>query len=226
MTVPVVRLPAEYAVNVTEEKRVVIRRSASQGVNPDESLERALHKKEEVIDLVGKVNDDTDMSMMDLSMEIPGTDEVSRDSEGFAKCRTHRNKDGVMVPDTPTREKEVITVEDDLGPDPGISIEAPDEETKPIPEVSVAKVDPSVSVTLAAPVKRDQGIAGGGGQSAPVIPPAQGNQTELAVRGGSSVPLILTTATIRPGTVTVEGAVNVLRTLPVRDRYCVNQSPT
>ena len=49
-----------------------------------------------------------------------------------------------------------------------------------------------------------------------MIPPAQVNQTELAVRGGPSVPLILMTATTRPGTVTVGGAVDVPRTLPVQ----------
>ena len=77
-----------------------------------------------------------------------------------------------MVPDTPTREKEVITVEDDLGSEPGISIEAPDEESKPVLEVSVAKVVPSVPVTLAAPVKRDQEIARWGGRPECACDPA------------------------------------------------------
>ena len=126
--------------------------------------------------------------MMDLSMDL-GTNELSKDSEGFVKCRTHQNKDGVMVPDTPTREKEVIVGEDDLGSEPAISLEALDEESETIQEVSVAKVGPSAPVTLASPIKRDQEIAGGGGHSAPVI---------------------LATTTTRPGTVTIGGAVNVL----------------
>ena len=103
------------------------------------SLESALHKKEGMIDLVTKVNDDTDMSMMDLSMENLGTDELSKDSEGFAKCRTHQNKDGMVVPDTPNHENEVIVVEDDLGSDPGISLGAPDGESEAIQEVPAAK---------------------------------------------------------------------------------------
>ena len=73
---------------------------------------------------MSKVNgDDNDMSVIDISMEIEGTDELSKDSEGFSKCRTHQNKDGITVPDTPARDVAVIVVEDDLGSSPGVSLE-------------------------------------------------------------------------------------------------------
>ena len=161
-------------------------RSAALSVNPDKddtpppppnsvdstemmdaSLEIALHKKEEVIDLVSKVNDDNDMSVMDISMEIGGTDELSKDSEEFSKCWTHQNKDGVTVPDTPARDVTVIVVEDDLESDPGVSLE---DETKINTDKVATKVGRSEPVTLAASVNQDKEMTGGVGPSEPATP--------------------------------------------------------
>ena len=167
VVIPVVN----YSISLEADTRVVRQRSASQGVNPDKSdtpppppnsedsaeivqssLESALAKKEEVIDLVAKVNDDTDkeLMMMDLSAQNLATDELSKDSEGFAKCRTHKNKDGLVVLDTPTHEDQVIVVEDDLGPSPDIYLESPDEERVANREVTAARVGPSAPATLVA----------------------------------------------------------------------------
>ena len=137
---------------------------------------------------------------------------MSKGSEGFTKCQTHQNKDGIVVPDTPYRKDEVIMVDYDLGPLPGIYLGAPDEESEAIREVPAAKIGLSAPATLVAPVKQATEGAGGGGPSAPVIPPAQGNQKERVVRGGPSVPVIPATTTAEPGTMTVGGALNVPRT--------------
>ena len=130
------------------------------------SLKSALHKRKKVIDLVAQVNDDDDkeLMIMDLSGENLGTDELSRDSEGFARCQTHKNEDGIEVPDTPSRGSQVIVVDEDLGPNPGISLSAPDEET--------ARVGLSAPATLVAPGSQPVERAGGGGPSVSVIPPA------------------------------------------------------
>ena len=96
------------------------RKSALLGVNPNKasipppppnsddsaemmeaSLTSALHEEKKVIDLVAQINDDDDkeLTTMDLSAENLAIDELSRDSEGFAK-----NEDGIEVPDTPNRD--------------------------------------------------------------------------------------------------------------------------
>ena len=190
MVVPLVKLPETISVSRETDTLIVKRKPAALGVNPNKesipppppnsddstevmeaSLKSALHEKAEVIDLVAQVNDDDDKELMtmDLSGENLATDELSRDSEG---CRTHKNEDGIEVPDTPSRGSHVIVVEDDLDPDPGITLGTPDEESVADRELSAARIGPSSPVTLAAPVSQPVTVAGGGGLSVPVIPPA------------------------------------------------------
>ena len=94
------------------------------------SLKSALHEKVKVIDLVAQVIDDEDKEIMtmDLSGENLIPDELSRDSEGFMKCRMHKNQDGLEVSDTPTRDDQIM-IEDDIGPEPVITLDAPEEQT-------------------------------------------------------------------------------------------------
>ena len=209
LTPPVLNLPDSEPATLKKARRKAEVKACTMSVNPDKddtpppppnsvdsaelmevNLEDTLQKN----DLVSKVNDDNDMSMMDISMEIGGTDELSKDSEGFAKCRTHRNKDGLTVPDTPARDETVIVVEDDLGSEPGISLEeeigfsavkvvAKVGQSEPMTlatsiqwdKETTGGVGPSVPVTPVAPVKCAQEIAGGGGLSAPMIHPGSGS---------------------------------------------------
>ena len=123
-------------------------------------------------------------------MEAGGADELSKDSEGFTKCRTHQNKDGITVPDTPVRDS-IIVVEDDLGSDPSVSLEAPEEESETSLDKVVTKVGLSVPVTLAAPVHQDQEMTGGLGPSEPVTSTAPVKREQVIVGGGGlSAPVI------------------------------------
>ena len=169
-----------------------------------------------------QVNDDHDQTLMDLSMEMG--DELSKDSEGFSKYRTHQNKAGITVPDTPAHDGVVIVVEDDLGSEPEVSLEeeevivmskvlamvGPSEpvtlvaSTQPSKEIT-GGVGPSEPVTPIVPVKGAQVIAGGGGLSAPMIPPAKHQQVESVDRGCPSAHVILSAAATGPG-VTMVGA--------------------
>ena len=45
-------------------------------------------------------DDDKEIMTLDLSGENLVLDELSRDSEGFMRCRAHKNQDGLEVPDT------------------------------------------------------------------------------------------------------------------------------
>ena len=196
--VPLVRLPETLSVSRGEtDTRVVKRKPAALGVNPNKevvpspppnsqdstevmeaSLKSTFHNKATVIDLVSQVNDDSNkkIMIMDLSgVNLIVPDEWSRDIEGFMKCRTHKNQDGVEVPDTPTRDTQIVEVDDDLGLEPGITLDGPEEERKVNMEVSATGIGPSDPVTLAA-LASNIGV----GPSAPVIPPGP------VVRGGLS----------------------------------------
>ena len=54
------------------------------------------------------------------------------------------------MPDTPTRDTQIVEVDDDLGPEPGITLDAPEEEREVNLEVSATRIGPSAPVTLAA----------------------------------------------------------------------------